>query len=30
MKLLLDTHVLLWFQAGDTALQQAAEQANRS
>lgn len=30
MKLLLDTHVLLWFQAGDPALPQAAEQAIRS
>jgi len=30
MKLLLDTHVLLWFQAGNTALPQAAEQAIRS
>jgi len=29
MKLLLDTHVLLWFQAGDTALPQAGEQAIR-
>ncbi len=30
MKLLLDTHVLLWFQAGDPALPQAAEKAIRS
>ena len=30
MKLLLDTHVLLWFQAGDPALPKAAEQAIRS
>lgn len=30
MKLLLDTHILLWFQAGDAALPKAAEQAIRS
>lgn len=30
MKVLLDTHVLLWFQAGDPALPKAAEQAIRS
>jgi PIN domain nuclease of toxin-antitoxin system len=30
MKLLLDTHILLWFQAGDPALPKAAEQAIRS
>ena len=30
MKLLLDTHVLLWFQAGDPSLPKAAEQAIRS
>lgn len=30
MKLLLDTHVLLWFQAGDPALPRVAEQAIRS
>lgn len=30
MKLLLDTHILLWFQAGDPALPTAAEQAIRS
>lgn len=30
MRLLLDTHDLLWFQAGDPALPQAAEQAIRS
>ncbi len=30
MRLLLDTHVLLWFQAGNPVLPQAAEQAIRS
>jgi PIN domain nuclease of toxin-antitoxin system len=30
MKLLLDTHILLWFQAGDPALPATAEQAIRS
>jgi PIN domain nuclease of toxin-antitoxin system len=30
MKLLLDTHILLWFQAGELALPKAAEQAIRS
>lgn len=30
MKLLLDTHILLWFQAGDPVLPKAAEQAIRS
>lgn len=30
MKLLLDTHILLWFQAGDPALPKATEQAIRS
>jgi PIN domain nuclease of toxin-antitoxin system len=30
MKLLLDTHILLWFQAGEPALPKAAEQAIRS
>lgn len=30
MKLLLDTHILLWFQAGDPALPKVAEQAIRS
>lgn len=30
MKLLLDTHILLWFQAGDPALPKAAEEAIRS
>ena len=30
MKLLLDTHILLWFQAGDPALPKEAEQAIRS
>ena len=30
MKLLIDTHILLWFQAGDAALPKAAEQAIRS
>lgn len=30
MKLLLDTLILLWFQAGDPALPQAAEEAIRS
>jgi PIN domain nuclease of toxin-antitoxin system len=30
MKLLLDTHILLWFQAGDPALPKETEQAIRS
>ena len=30
MKLLLDTHILLWFQAGDPALPKVAEEAIRS
>ncbi|MCO6483336.1 MAG: type II toxin-antitoxin system VapC family toxin [Flavobacteriales bacterium] len=30
MKLLLDTHVMLWFQVGDQALPKVAEQAIRS
>jgi PIN domain nuclease of toxin-antitoxin system len=30
MRLLLDTHILLWFQAGDPALPKAAEEAIRS
>lgn len=30
MKLLLDSHILLWFQAGDPALPRTAEQAIRS
>lgn len=30
MRLLLDTHILLWFQAGDPALPKVAEEAIRS